>query len=1003
MSSDEQTSKSALKICRICQEDELESDSKLLKPCKCNSHIHKECLLTWIKTKINSDIIDYQNDLQCEICLTKIKYAHASNDKTDSDETELDNGKTATILNMSKILFKRNENVLKNVMKGVVFIFIPLFLIIGPIFFLQELIYQKTTIVDSKESFIELLKQNEFSVRSYYTLKIAHFLNSKYFPEQFSRIFIHMILHFMNYLVALVPLIEDSRNGFNTSTLHKMYEYEFGVEKAITEYEKIQKSISDTENASFANKCVNYFKNLTISVPMIVCHIILQEFIPRYIYFKFFENYSQQYEHYFSVFYNFVVLGLAYLYLVYQQNNRANSSYVLFVVKNSLKLVICLYWQSILIYFLELVSLKYLKVDQLIRLNVPFEFKVYQSIMLPTFKVLQIVLLSLSYLRKHIFRYGVFYKFPTGLSDGNQLTHTQLVLINPLLGVLAHSVFDFFIIALTLLSIGGSGLVGLYRLKPDYFPLVFDITGIKGLILENIVSSVLSFQISVLKDVVYVPLFQKLGAFFKLSNYLFDYDRPLEKGRFVYRDCVDINNVTDMVKAKSSNTTLFERPCFSHREALYLLEKGDASVNAYFIQEGYNIKVPNASSIISFQEGLMKPADSSGNTIIKSEEKSEEELLAETNVDSDVEVKTTKGLFEHAYNNVDGYDVCFVPQNFKIRLFSFFAIIIIIQNLLVLGLCLAGHKIGSYIFDIKQLRVTYETSLTSLTSKDIKMNEIEFFNKNDSLVIPKILSGVSVIIAALALATKKTVAVNTFTLSIKSYVLEIVPRTLILAVSTAHMLIFTSLASLSLTYFQSITKLLNDNLVYDYGSLPYTGKFLIYSYSLFINDFTFLFWMSVGTFIGFYNFRGLILLYQKLQENRRYKMTDLVKDLFKNYFLKQYTIWFKYFAIPFLLQHLVFGIAFFQAQRAEQYLGVDEKNNAMSVMEKAFYINLNMVISGRKVPLAILYKATFSGYVIFSFGKYLFGKLRVNWVRLKTITVDNTINNDEVIILEDES
>jgi len=58
--------------CRICYEYlDLENNSNLIKPCKCNAPVHKLCLEKWIKNRPFKQNYNSKN-LVCEVC--NIKY-----------------------------------------------------------------------------------------------------------------------------------------------------------------------------------------------------------------------------------------------------------------------------------------------------------------------------------------------------------------------------------------------------------------------------------------------------------------------------------------------------------------------------------------------------------------------------------------------------------------------------------------------------------------------------------------------------------------------------------------------------------------------------------------------------------------------------------------------------------------------------------------------------------------------------------------------------------------
>ncbi|XBW34879.1 hypothetical protein QEN19_000443 [Hanseniaspora menglaensis] len=431
MTDENDESKFNLKVCRICQEDEVESEAKLIKPCKCNSHIHKKCLLRWIKTKLNSDVIDYQNDLKCEICLSKIKYTNARSNEATGNMNSSYNSDATNLSNIFKILLKKNKNGLKSFFTCLIFLIIPSVLMISLTFIFYRLLSINAFIPFSLETFEKQLQHEDTNWIYVYWIKIGMCLNAKLFPPTYKKLIKNLVLLVISTMTAAVPLFEDARNGFDLSTLHKMYEYQFGREKAIEEYEKLKRKILSLNNQSFLQQAINYFKFLTTFVSLAFMHALLQEAIPRFIYQQIIGEHSDRYSHFFSIYYNLFGLLFAYSYLTYKHSTSKSVTYIQFICQKAIKLIIFLDIQFVLIHLVELFSLKYLKIDSLLRLSTPLNVNVFLHDLIATLKVVHLSLMCLTFLRKNIFRFGVLYNFPTASLDQNAVNYTKVILLKP--------------------------------------------------------------------------------------------------------------------------------------------------------------------------------------------------------------------------------------------------------------------------------------------------------------------------------------------------------------------------------------------------------------------------------------------------------------------------------------------------------------------------------------------------------------------------------------------
>ncbi|XBW34878.1 hypothetical protein QEN19_000443 [Hanseniaspora menglaensis] len=875
MTDENDESKFNLKVCRICQEDEVESEAKLIKPCKCNSHIHKKCLLRWIKTKLNSDVIDYQNDLKCEICLSKIKYTNARSNEATGNMNSSYNSDATNLSNIFKILLKKNKNGLKSFFTCLIFLIIPSVLMISLTFIFYRLLSINAFIPFSLETFEKQLQHEDTNWIYVYWIKIGMCLNAKLFPPTYKKLIKNLVLLVISTMTAAVPLFEDARNGFDLSTLHKMYEYQFGREKAIEEYEKLKRKILSLNNQSFLQQAINYFKFLTTFVSLAFMHALLQEAIPRFIYQQIIGEHSDRYSHFFSIYYNLFGLLFAYSYLTYKHSTS---------------------------------------------------------------------------------------------------------------------------------KIGGFGVLVVFKIKPELFPLVFELGGMKFFFLERIILSLISAKVMVLKSLIYSPLCQRLGAVFRLSNYLFDYDRPLERGTFVYRQSINPNNFEMCAQARNSNPTLYENPCFSKREALYFLNNADSSINAYLIQDGCSIKVPNASTVPFFQKGLMKPVDNLGNVIIKEEELDEDELLFSENSTEQDNKKNDEDMFAYSFNQNNGFDVCFVPSNFKIRLFGYFTTIAVIQNTIVFFLILVGYHVGSFLFNIKAVSWLYELAFTVFSKEAEEFPEEQFLNPNDPYVLPKIIIGAFIFVFGVAIVTKKTDSLSITWIFMKNYITETVFSFVIMFLLFFHVFIFSAITSFSLTYLQTMFIMLFNNLFYDSGMYEQISKIGIYETAWFFDNFTILYFTIIGFLNLSYNVHVFVTLLNKRYENAAYTFKNVIQDVFKKILFKQYKFWIKFFVVPFVFQHFVLVFVCLKSiHLPNDSLLQPSNNDHVSFSERAYLSNILLVISGKKMPSAIVYKAIYVGYVMFLFLSYSSKIIIQKWNSLKTLTRDNINEENEVIILEDES
>ena len=209
------------KICRVCQEDEDESGNSLLKPCKCNSYIHKSCLLKWTRVKSKSDIIDFENDLNCEICHTKIEFAYdaAKNGNTTS---------TKNIWDAINTLYKRNSDFFNSldIIAFVLFVVIFVAIIINKILEIKLLRKVGALTTKTLPNGITITSQAE-EPRIYVIYLLEHL------PYDTKSFYYNILLTVRIFVSSLLPAIVETFDGFKTSTFYKMYEYKFGKKKSI--------------------------------------------------------------------------------------------------------------------------------------------------------------------------------------------------------------------------------------------------------------------------------------------------------------------------------------------------------------------------------------------------------------------------------------------------------------------------------------------------------------------------------------------------------------------------------------------------------------------------------------------------------------------------------------------------------------------------------------------------------------------------------------------------
>ncbi|KAL6930607.1 uncharacterized protein HGUI_01466 [Hanseniaspora guilliermondii] len=976
-----------LKVCRICQEDETESEQVLHKPCKCNSHVHKDCLLQWIKTKIKSDIIDYQNDLQCEVCLSKIRYTH----KTTLDNPNERFSNIKLVKDMTNFFFKRNMNFFKIILGVIFLLFVPILLFAILYGILEGFLSQKRLNLLNTES-VSIFNDDSASKLESIVSTIYSWINLDYFPTEGS-VFINGVVNEFLFYMTSIPLITTEFSQETTQNVfYKMYEYFNGPERATKELQVIRNQINELENISKLKFVLYYVLTIIIGIPSIFVFLVLREVIPRYIIGCKYNLMGSFDELYYGSYFTLTLCCVLYFLIMLKQYNNIPISLKTFVCQQFLKLVIDSKIQEMSTHALGTLAVSVFEIERYITFSNKRNTMMLQFN--PSFEFVSCIINSLTYLRTHIFRNGVLYKFPyLALADSSQKKIKAMFFFS-IPRIIWSNVLGLIYVVVGFFGIGGAGIIAASYLKPEIFPLILATDRVERMVLKTLFFAILPKQLDVLKEAVYIPVFQKLGSLFRLSNYLFDYDRPFERGQIVYHPSVGDSPV-ERKEARDSNPLLFKEPCVSVREAVSRLEKGNQQIKAYLVQSGYNAKIPNASSIFAFSNDWFKPLNHAGHVIIKAEP------IDENTIPEDVEESDTGSLLDYAFPDYESYDMCFLPSNFTLRLYSYFFIISLLQNLLVFIGIVAGYNLGDKLYQIKEVQ-QWITFFTSRLAKDdiVVAFDMKYApTVNDAFT--KIIIGTSALCAMIKVVS--TNMKNSSFISTDKFknLKRKVSSSVLSSVIIAYGMFMGMVVMLSVTYFLKTVSLLWTSIVYNYASISGQDSFLFFIHGMFFQPYYLTLNLPLFGACLLYSFFIRFSINNELQANNR-STFEIWRIFFQDFVCSHFKIWAHFFGKPWMYQMIVFfAYCTIHSIKYDEKLSLFKARSFSDFNTYLFLMQLQLLLGGR-IAMSIFYKVIFAGHVIFNIANWIYPILEDKWENWKLITLDNKLGEKDVIILNDE-
>jgi len=983
------------KTCRICQEDENESSEVLYKPCKCNSHVHKNCLFEWIKTKIKSDVIDYQNDLQCEVCLSKIKYTH-TNDGTNEDFSNL-----KLVKDMVNFFFKRNVTGFKVIFSVITLVFVPI-----AVFFILYVLYSH--IINEKRScyFYLIFPHRHLSTSDLddeFSLNIASlqkkclvWKNYDYFPTENSMLIKTLFFELLSSLSFLPFFANEFSKDANQTVFYKMYEYQYGSEKANTELELINHRIEEVEKKSKKQYVLAYLITIFIFVPFFFLCLVSTEFIPRYILNTKYDQNGNKNEAYYPQYFIFVSSSILYLSIKMRHYKDRPIPYATFIFQQFLKLFIELKIQQVCIQGLSIAAVEIFHIKKYFALQ-SSNITESPKTDIPS-EVTALVLYALTFLRKCIFRNGSLYRFPSSSYNENNMKKIKATLFRSFPRIIFESIIDSMLLVFTFFGIGGFGIIAAAYFKPEIFPFNIPEEIPRFYLFKIAFLFIVSQQINILKENFYIPVFQKLGSLFRLSNYLFDYDRPFERGIVIYRKTVKDTD-RDRKHARDTNPLLFEEPCVSEQEAIHRLEKGNQKIMAYLVQSGYDAKVPNAESIYDFSNDWFKPLNNSGDVIVKVEAEDE------NSIPEDNEINLS--ILEHSLANYDSYDTCFLPSNFKLRLYAYFFLISLIQNVVVFIYIVAGYNLGRKIYHIVEAEQEFNT-ITARSSK-LDSNGKFQFHENFSwdikaplvAVLPKIALGSSALCAIIKVASNKARGSTFFTKDLIKNVKKQISLKLLSFVIFVYGMLLAVVALFSITYFYKTLCLFWNAIVHDSSYLTGQKSFLIFIYRMFLEPEILLWFVPLFfvilcyTIYTIHSTTGIDGVDNRLP-------SEMWNTFFVNTLCRDFKVWFNFWGKPFMYQMtMVIVYSIIHSIYYNDEISLLKVRSLQDLNYSLYYMQLHLLLDGRR-PLSILYKLTFLGPIATKVVKLIFSVLKTKWNKWKLITLENKLGEEDIVILNDE-
>ena len=775
-----------------------------------------------------------------------------------------------------------------------------------------------------------------------------------------------------------------------------MYEYQYGSEKANTELEVINHRIEEVEKKSKKQYVLAYLITIFIFVPFFFLCLVSTEFIPRYILNTKYDQNGNKNEAYYPQYFIFVSSSILYLSIKMRHYKDRPIPYATFIFQQFLKLFIELKIQQVCIQGLSIAAVEIFHIKKYFALQ-SSNITESPKTDIPS-EVTALVLYALTFLRKCIFRNGSLYRFPSSSYNENNMKKIKATLFRSFPRIIFESIIDSMLLVFTFFGIGGFGIIAAAYFKPEIFPFNIPEEVHRFYFFKIAFLFIVSQQINILKENFYIPVFQKLGSLFRLSNYLFDYDRPFERGIVIYRKTVKDTD-RDRKHARDTNPLLLEEPCVSEQEAIHRLEKGNQKIMAYLVQSGYDAKVPNAESIYDFSNDWFKPLNNSGDVIVKVEAEDE------NSIPEDNEINLS--ILEHSLANYDSYDTCFLPSNFKLRLYAYFFLISLIQNVVVFIYIVAGYNLGRKIYHIVEAEQEFNT-ITARSSK-LDSNGKFQFHENFSwdikaplvAVLPKIALGSSALCAIIKVASNKARGSTFFTKDLIKNVKKQISLKLLSFVIFVYGMLLAVVALFSITYFYKTLCLFWNAIVHDSSYLTGQKSFLIFIYRMFLEPEILLWFVPLFfvilcyTIYTIHSTTGIDGVDNRLP-------SEMWKTFFVNTVCRDFKVWFNFWGKPFMYQMtMVIVYSTIHSIHLNDEISLLKVRSLQDLNYSLYYMQLYLLLDGRR-PLSILYKLTFLGPIATKVVKLIFSVLKTKWNKWKLITLENKLGEEDIVILNDE-
>ena len=539
------------RICKICRGDE----EPLFSPCNCNSHVHQECLLEWVKSKngdINNGLIDYDN-IVCEICKSKIVF------KRSYDTAEASNVGVVEILRLKFQSLQQNKNMC--IQLG----FVVLGLLVGTL--------------------------NWFTIRKYYLygeIPSLRKITAYFFDESSNFIFNDLYL----VLQCCIVVFFEYQHILNHESSKKIVNHHLQKQED-EELPPIWPSGSD----------ISGLQALLFFPILVPAAFIAVGYIPVKAVQTLAPTLNLQASSSLFLFYWIVSLMVALVPVKLFSTKDERLFTRLFFTKYTCKEMTLSFFD----YLAPLVIVKpVLDIcfgNKLLHLNnYTFDIRKIDMFSLygnPYTSLLNTVKLALAFANSHFYRYGLFsliYDFQIH----NAADTDHIFLFNVFHNLITHIKRMIFLLGATMMLYGTSLMV-LVSYRPDVLPLSIGYGNSSSPLNSGKRSnSMIIANLDKLLDLA-SPLFVKfvqfyykffalkLARWFRLSEFLFRKTNIDERGSIVYRSLY--HQWFKATYAQLSNTTLFSEP--KTMSETHQLFKEEPTVHAYFVPNGQYRRVPN--------------------------------------------------------------------------------------------------------------------------------------------------------------------------------------------------------------------------------------------------------------------------------------------------------------------------------------------------------------------------------------------------------------------------